>query len=309
MTLNSSNQLKLFSHQAIFDTLTKLFKEKKLPNKILFSGERGLGKSTISYHLINYILSNDEEFSYNINNYEINPENKSFKLIQNGSNPNFNLIDINNDKKIIEINQIRELINSLNKSSFNQKSRFVLINNLNYLNKSSVNALLKVLEEPNDGIIFILINHNKFILPTIKSRCLTFKVFLSNNESIQVINKILDEDIYSLMNKELINYYSTPGKMLEIINFSKEYDIDIKSINLKKFLSIIINDKMYKVNKSVKDLIHQYIELYFRRNISSKNIRLLDLYGYFLKRIDDTKTYNLDDEVLFMEFEEMVLND
>ena len=59
------------------------------------------------------------------------------------SNPNFISIDINDDKKSIDINQIRNLILTLNKSSFNKKPRFVLIDNIELLNINSVNALLK----------------------------------------------------------------------------------------------------------------------------------------------------------------------
>ena len=55
----------------------------------------------------------------NLGNFEINVENQSFKTILNGSNPNFYQIDINSEKKFIDINQIRDLISKLNKSSEN----------------------------------------------------------------------------------------------------------------------------------------------------------------------------------------------
>ena len=97
---------------------------------MLLSGEKGIGKSTLAYHIVNYVLSDDEDFSYDIKNFTINPENKSFKLIINKSNPNFISIDINDEKKSIDINQIRNLILALNKSSFNNKPRFVLIDNI-----------------------------------------------------------------------------------------------------------------------------------------------------------------------------------
>jgi DNA polymerase-3 subunit delta' len=78
-------------------------------------------------------------------------------------------------KKSIDINQIRNLILNLNKSSFNTKPRLVLIDNIELLNINSVNALLKIVEEPNENIYFILIN-NKKILPTLKSRCLNYNI-------------------------------------------------------------------------------------------------------------------------------------
>ena len=99
MNLNSYNQTNLYGLENEFYEFVKLYNNKKLPNKILLSGQKGIGKCTLSYHLINFILSKNEKFSYSLENFTINQENKSFKLIQNGSNPNFNLIDVNTDKK------------------------------------------------------------------------------------------------------------------------------------------------------------------------------------------------------------------
>ena len=58
----------------------------------------------------------------------------------NKSNLNF-LIDVNLENKFIDINQIRNLISNLNKSSLNNKPRFILIDNIEFLNVSSINAL------------------------------------------------------------------------------------------------------------------------------------------------------------------------
>ena len=99
MKLEPANQIRLFSHNEQFKNLKNLYSKKKMPNKILFSGEKGIGKCTLAYHVINYILSIDEENSYDDKNLQINLENKSFKLVQNKSNPNFILIDVSADKK------------------------------------------------------------------------------------------------------------------------------------------------------------------------------------------------------------------
>ena len=47
------------------------------------------------------------------------------------------------------------MINYTNKSTFNNMARFILIDNVENLNKNSVNALLKIIEEPNENIFFI----------------------------------------------------------------------------------------------------------------------------------------------------------
>jgi len=308
MNLEPSSQLNLFSHREEFQKLINLYKNNNLPNKILFSGEKGIGKCTLAYHLINYILSSNEDFIYDLDNLKIIPDNKSFKLVQNKSNPNFILVDIQEEKKNIDISQIRNLILTLNKSSFNTKPRFVLIDNIELLNINAVNALLKILEEPNDNINFILINNNKRVLPTLKSRCLNFKIRLTFKQSIEIANKILDNNYNGFLNEDLVNNYSTPGEILNLIDFANKNDIDLIETNLKDFIKKIIMEKLYKKNNSIKNLIYSLMEFYFRKNVSVTNIKLINSYNYFLKKIENTKTFNLDEETLFMEFEDSILN-
>ena len=308
MKYHSSNQLNLFGHDALFLELVGLYTNGNFPNKILLSGEKGIGKCTLAYHITNFILSSDEEFKYETNNLKINPDNKSFKLIQNKSNPNFILIDVIEDKKSIDINQIRNLILNLNKSSFNSKPKIILIDNIELLNLNSVNALLKVLEEPNQNVHFILINNNKNILSTLRSRCLNFKVQLSAKLSIEITNKILQTDSSNFLNDELINNYSTPGGLLKLIDFASRNNIDLVKNNLNDFIKNIILDKSYKKDTFIKDFLYSLIEIYFRNNITIENIKLITLHKYFLQKMHNTRIYNLDEESLFMEFEDSVLN-
>jgi DNA polymerase III subunit delta' len=308
MNLNPVNQLSLYGHYSEFSNFIDLYKDKKLPNKILLSGEKGIGKSTLAYHIINHILSSDEEFPYDEKNFQIHPDNKTFRLIINKSNPNFISIDIDNDKKSIDINQIRNLILTLNKSSFNTKPRFVLIDNIELLNINSVNALLKILEEPNDNIYFILINNNKKILPTLKSRCLNYNIHLTSNQSFDITSKILDENCLNLIHNQIINHYSTPGSILSLLDFADKNDVDLKEINLKTLINKIIMDKKYKKDQFIKLLLYSLIEIYFRKNVSVKNTKLLKLQNYFLKKINNTKIFNLDNETLLIEFKDKVFN-
>ena len=168
--------------------------------------------------------------------------------------------------------------------------------------------MLKVLEEPNENIIFILINNNKRVLPTLKSRCLNFKVFLTKDQSISIINQLLNVDINKIINNELYDNYATPGKLYKLFKFSEDYSFDLANFDLERILKTIIRDKIYKKDKSIIQIIYSFIELYFRKNISINNISLLKSYHYFLEKINNTKIYNLDEETLFMEFEDKILN-
>lgn len=305
MNLSPKKQLNLYGLEKEFNEFVQLFENKKLPNKILLSGQKGIGKSTLCYHLINYILSKNEDHSYDIKNFTIQEENKSYKLILNRTNPNFFLIDVKPDKKFIEISQIRNLIVNLNKSSFNEKPKLILIDNIEYLNLYSINALLKSLEETKENVYFFLVQNNKKTLDTLKSRCLNYKISLSNKQVIEISNKLLHSNINDLINPNLLNYYITPGKIYNLIQFSIDNKIDLKNYDLEKFLSFIIDNSYYKKESSIKYMIFDFIELLLKNKTLGHNY---GLFNYFQKRIENTYKFNLDEESLFLEFKTKLMN-
>jgi len=312
MELKPSENTQLFGMDNFFNEIAKLYNEKKMPTTILLSGKKGLGKSTLAYHIINYVLSTNEEFKYDEHKFIINKTNRSFKLLQNNSHPNFYLIDLLNDKKNIDVAQIRGMITYTNKSTFNNKERFILIDNIENLNKNSVNALLKVVEEPNQNIFFILINNNEQnILPTLNSRCLKFKINLSFNESINISNQLLNKNVLDIINHDLIYHYITPGEIINLINFSEDKKIDLKDYTLNNFLKTLIENKYYKKNKFVKMILINFIELFFLKKykLSSTKNSLSVFYHEFISKIHNTEKFNLDEESLFLEFKSRLLND
>tara|TARA_B100000787_G_scaffold88944_1_gene65741 strand:- start:244 stop:1182 length:939 start_codon:yes stop_codon:yes gene_type:complete len=312
MNLKPSENTQLYGMGEFFNEIITLHNKKKMPTKILLSGKKGLGKSTLAYHVMNYILSDTEVFKYDSKKLAINKDNKSFKLLQNNSHPNIYLIDLLEDKKNIDITQIRSMINYTNKSVFNDKARFILIDNIESLNKNSVNALLKVIEEPNENVFFILINNNqKYILPTLRSRCLTFKINFTFNQSMHILNQILDENIFDLVNHDLINYYNTPGEIINLINFSIDKKIDLKKYTLINLLNLMIDNGYYKRNKFIKNTMINFIELFFLKEYKLNGAKrsLLKFYQNFIIKINNTEKFNLDEESLFLEFKSKILSE
>ena len=307
MNLNPFNQTKLYGLDIFFDELKSLADNERLPTKILFTGYKGCGKCTLALHLINYILSKNEEFKYDILNNQIDENNKSYKLILNSSSPNFYYINLKKDKKSIDVNQIRELINFCNKSSFNNLPRFILIDNSEFLNLSSSNALLKILEEPNEGIFFILINNSKNILPTIKSRCLNYRINLSNDQTLNIVNNLINDDIFKFVDKDLLNYYFSAGDILNIYNFSIESKLDFSEMNISNLIQIIIKDKIYKKDTQLKELIWNFIEIFF----SKKGYSLNNYKNYLdhINLVENTKKFNLDIDSVFVKLQTNYTNE
>jgi len=312
MHLKPSENERLLGMNSFFNEIIDLYNHKKMPNKILLSGKKGLGKSTLAYHVINYILSQNEDFKYDVIKSNINKENKSYKLVQNRSHPNFYLVDLIEEKKSIDVAQIRDMITYTNKSCFNNIPRLILIDNIEKLNKNSVNALLKIIEEPNEGIFFILIGNNeKNILPTLKSRCLTFKINLTFNQSIDIANQLLNKNIFEHINSDFINYYIAPGEIINLFNLADNKKINLLEHNLESLLKLLIDNAYYKKDKVIKQIIIKFIELLFLKEYRLTNTKnsLLNLYHKFLNKIHNVEKFNLDEESLFLEFKSKLLHE
>ena len=144
----------LYGYEHVFNNLVTLYKKNKLPNKIIFNGSDGIGKATLVYHLTNFILSNNESDPYDVDTKEIQENNKSYIDLVNNSNFNFKHLKVDDYKKIISIEETREIINFFNKSSINSKPKIFFLEGAENLNKNSSNSILKILEELPDNNYF-----------------------------------------------------------------------------------------------------------------------------------------------------------
>ena len=256
----------LYGHDDLFINLTSLFEKKKLPNKIIFNGSDGVGKATFIYHLINFILSNKEDHSYNAKAKEIDENNKSYLDLINNINFNFKHLKVDDYKKIISIEETREIISFFNKSSINDKPKIFFLEGAENLNKNSSNSILKILEElPENNYFFISYLENKFLLDTIKSRCFNCRLFIKTNENSFIKEKLMTQ--FKTNRTNIRNL--TPGINLKLNILFDELNIHEKDFSTK----IISMQNFYleeKYNKII-DLMHVYIENYFVSNLSKNN--------------------------------------
>ena len=76
------------------------------------------------------------------------------------------------------------------------------------------------------------------------------------------------------------------------------------------FLNLLINNGYYKKNKIVKNLLVNFIELFFLKEYKLSNTKksLINFYHNFITKIDNTEKFNLDEESLFLEFKSKLLN-
>ena len=301
---------KLFCYNSLFKEFVDLDTRNKLPNNILLTGQEGIGKTTFAFHLVNYLFSKNEDFSYNVDENEICTENKSYNLLTNFTHPNFHFVAKNEEKKNIEIDQVRNMHNFLNKSSFDNKKKIILIDGAEDLNLNSSNALLKNLESSNSQNFFIITqNSSKFLLETIKSRCLKFKLNFNFSDLKAIVSNYFNENLLNQLHDDFKSIILSPKFLICHILFINENKLNLLNTNVENILQYIIDTKLYKKNIFILNNFQTYIEIYFAKMYSkTKNFIYYDNY---LKTVEENSLinkFNLDLDSFFIKFENKYFN-
>ncbi len=286
-------------------------KKNKLPNKILLSGKKSIGKSTLAYHFINYVFSKNEDNKYNISNFTVNNNNKSNILVNNNTHPNLFRIFLKEDKKSIEISDIRNLINFTNLSSLGNQKKIVLIDDIEYLNINSVNALLKVIEEPNNNTYFILINNiDRNIKDTLRSRCIEFKLSINRNTIKNIINDIYPNINYDDLSSDFVNFSNSLNFLIDFLTICINEKINFTDVSIEIFLKFVLKNNLYKKKEYKNVDFKNFIEIFFLKKIRKvPNDKIFRLYNYFNFKYQKFKKYNLDMESYFFEFNSKLLHE
>ena len=312
--IDPKNQLNLFEYHNYFASLLKLYQKNKLSNVILLNGPKGIGKTTFAYHFINYLLSINEDNSYSISDYKINNENTSYKLLLNGTHPNFFLLQNDLSDEHIKIDQVRNLLKFLNKTTYYKNIKIVLIDNAEFLNKNASNAMLKALEEPNNNTFFFIINSNSSrLLSTIKSRCIEFRIFFNNSQKKSIIKNIIQQYPLDFKLEDFNNifHFVSPGNLLRYLLIFYNTNIDINKDNLSCILYLV---EKYKSKKDLEllSIASLFIELFYYE-LAKKNKDNLNYYftnkSKILNKLNDVKKFNLDKKNLLISLQGMLSNE
>ena len=304
-------QIKLLSFKENFKELVNLSLRNKLPNKLIFSGNKGIGKSTFAFHLINYLFSHDEECSYNLENNEIDPNNKSYKLVSNNTHPNLLLID-STDKKFIEVSKIREILNFSSKTSFSNKKKIVLINNVEKMNINASNALLKILEEPSTNLFFILIhNSHKKLISTINSRCIKFNFFITESEKEKIVNNLIDGNFYEGLSSDFKIRYLSPKFYIDLYDFTNKEKMELDNLDINFLLNYIFNKRNYLKDEFIIENLQILIEIYFYNKIISRNNFENDYKSFkqAMNKINNMNKFNIDKDSSLLEIKNIIINE
>ena len=286
----------LIGQEVIIETIVNGIKSEKTPNAYLFTGIRGVGKTTIARIIAK----------------ALNCQNGIDNLCENNFCENCNSIINSNHIDVLEmdaasktgVDDVRDLIDFSRYGPTSAKYKIFIIDEVHMLSKQAFNALLKTLEEPPSYLKFIFATTEiKKIPVTVVSRCQRYdlsriksddlfqylkKISLKENgnitdEALKLIVKISEgsvRDSLSLLDRGLMN--NLEGEKLTLEKAQKIYGYFDKSFLIELIEHIFKGDeekviklyrKLYDAGVEPKLFLNDFLEiLYYIKNISSLNL-------------------------------------
>jgi len=224
-------------NESTVDILGRMLIGGKLPHAIMLAGDEGLGKHTLGMALCRSILCDNGAIACG--------ECKSCTLMKAGSHPDFSVLSPDG-KGLIKVDDIRELRKKAYEKPDRGNKKVYLIENSHLMNREAQNAFLKVLEEPPEYVVFLLLaTSSAAFLDTIISRCTIFNLttpsppeaeqFLREkfpDRNPEEIEDALSEcdcnigrTILHLQDEDTSEIYHTATTLMSLIGSRRAYDI------------------------------------------------------------------------------------
>ena len=308
----------LIGQEVVAETITNSIKANKIPNAYLFTGIRGIGKTTTAR-----IVAKALNCSNGINNLCKDKVCENCKAISNSSH--IDVLEMDAASKT-GVDDVRDLIEFSRYGPTSAKYKIFIIDEVHMLSKQAFNALLKTLEEPPEYLKFIFATTEIKKIPiTVVSRCQRFDLSrIKSSVLLQFIKKIKEKekgnvtdealklivkisegsvrDALSLLDRALLSLDKEQQLDLNSAQkifgyFDKSQLIDLFELILKGEETKVINiyRKIYDQGVEPKVFINDFLELlYYFKNINSLN---LESTNFSLNDEEFSKIKNLSSQV------------
>ncbi|MDD4662011.1 MAG: DNA polymerase III subunit [Candidatus Pacebacteria bacterium] len=261
---------KVIGHKKQLDFFSKIILNKKIPHAFLFSGEDKIGKKTFAFHLAKLILCENNACD----------KCKTCLDIDKRMSPDVCLIESENGN--IEIDKIRALKEFLLLKSYSNKKKIAIINDAHLMRTDAQNSILKLLEEPPENSVLILItNFKEMILETIKSRVQSVSFNKVKTEEIE--EYLVSEGVENKLAKEISFFAGGKiGKAIELLEDEGQRDFFAETM---KYLEGIERQPFDKRFEYVKEIYED----------KEATLEILNIFERFFRRIMFLKLYGKED--------------
>jgi len=170
----------LFGHAGAEAALIAAYRSGRIPHAFLIAGPKGIGKATLAYRLARFVLAHPDPAAAEVakaTSLAVEPDHPVARHIAAQGQPDLLILERTlNDKgvlhKQIAVDDIRRSVAFFGSTAREGGWRIAIVDAVDELNKSSANALLKVLEEPPQRALLLLVSHSAARVPaTLRSRC------------------------------------------------------------------------------------------------------------------------------------------
>ena len=315
----------LIGQEVISETIINSIKLNKVPNAYLFTGIRGIGKTTTAR-----IVAKSLNCKYGIENLCKDNLCENCESITNSNH--IDVLEMDAASKT-GVDDVRDLIEFSRYGPTSSKFKIFIIDEVHMLSKQAFNALLKTLEEPPEYLKFIFATTEIKKIPiTVVSRCQRFDLsrirskelfdFIkkikekengkATDEALKLIVKISEgsvRDALSLLDRALLSLDG--NKELDLNNALKIFGYFDKSQLIDMFNLILKGDEIkvieryrsiYDQGVEPKVFINDFLEiLYYFKNINSLNLESINfsLNDEEFKQIKEISD-DIDSEVLIL---------
>ena len=170
----------LSGHREAETALLNAYRSGRIAHAWLIGGAQGIGKATLAYRMARFVLAHRDPLSQEVRRaatLEVHADSPVARQIAAGAHGGLLTLERSlNDKgvmrSVITVDETRETISFFGSTAAVEGWRVCIVDTVDELNPNAANALLKILEEPPQQSLFLLVSHAPArVLPTILSRC------------------------------------------------------------------------------------------------------------------------------------------
>jgi DNA polymerase III subunit delta' len=169
-----------FGHREAEAALLAAYRSGRIPHAWLIGGAAGIGKATLAYRMARFVLTHRDPLAPSVQQAEtlaVDPPDPVARQVAVGAHGGLLVLERGlNDRgvlrTVITVDETRETISFFGSTAAVEGWRVCIVDTVDELNPNAANALLKILEEPPQQSLFLLVSHAPSrVLPTILSRC------------------------------------------------------------------------------------------------------------------------------------------
>ena len=219
----------LFGHGNAENSVLEAIKSSRMHHAWLIQGPNGIGKATFAYRIARFLLASGDLSK--ASSLDVDGDHLAVRQIAAHSHPDMYVLRrewVKERKRLrqsIAVDDVRKLISFFHHTSGAGGWRVAIVDAMDDLNKNGANALLKILEEPPERALFLLVSSSPGALPaTIKSRCRRLSLSpLNDDDMMSALSVGASDNQFDKLDNEarstlLSMAGGSPGQAIELLS-------------------------------------------------------------------------------------------